>query len=188
MKVINNFKEFKNLILDQLEDVLNAYNPESVGWRADSSCCGDWYYVWDGYGLPPFYQTIYSIKELGAKFINQLLKCEDEYADPDYSNFEKARAALNTISWELADMFSHLPKLKQDLIYFEKELKSYIDNRPDPDEDWDDKNDFLEAEADYQYWLEDKEQDVANAEKELNNAWDQFYKDFDQLDISAFYK
>lgn len=188
MKIINNFKEFKNLILDQLKNILNSNNPEREGWRADSSCCGDWYYVWEGSGFSPFNSTIENIKELGAKFINQLLKCETEYADPDYSNFEKAKAALDTISWELADMFSYLPKLKQDLIYFEKELKRYTDNRPDLSDEWEEYSDYLEAEADYQYWLEDKQQDVINAEKELSNAWDQFYKKFEELKISAFYK
>lgn len=185
--IINNFKEFKELILSNFEDILNSDNPEAEGWRADSNCCGDWYYVWDGFGLSPFNHYIENIKELDQEFINQLLKCETEFADPDYSNFEKAQAALDTISWELADMFSHLPKLKQDLIYFEKKLKDYINDRPDP-ADYDDRAEYEEAEADYQYWLEDKQADVANAEKDLNNAWDQFYKDFGQLDISAFYK
>lgn len=185
--IIKNFKEFKELILSDFEDILNSYDPEKEGWRADSSCCGDYYYVWEGSCSSPFNSTIDNIAELDQEFINQLLKCETEWADPDYSNFKKAQLALETISWELADMFSHLPKLRQDLIYFEKKLNKYIDNRPDP-ADYDDQGEYQEAEADYNYWLDDKQKDVINAEKELNDAWDQFYKDFDQLDISAFYK
>lgn len=181
-----NWTKFKKLIQSRLEDILITNKPKQIGWRIDSNCCGDTYWVWDGFGYHPFRGTIYNVEKFSKAFKNELLKCANDY-EPDQTELEKVDWALNSVCWKIADRYADVVAANVDWENAQKAYDDYLDEEPDKPDKADYEAD-LDAYEEWAYWLEDKESELSKSKAKFRKVWGEYLDDFEQLELKEFYE